>query len=188
LEYARNVLGIKEADHEESSPDGRTLLINRLECSLVGQTRKVNLILGSKSAKAYEKDFAIEQFLCNFGLNPAFRDPLFKGPLKVSGVDENGEVRIVEIIDPPFFIATLFLPQLSSTPSEPHPLIISFLKAANTFHNLRMKKYTENAGDSFQCFLPVSCNSREIRPLVGLHAGIGRKAKAGRVHCSKFSC
>jgi CTP synthase (UTP-ammonia lyase) len=102
-------LGIKEADHEESSPDGSTLLINRLECDIAGQTRKIKLIPKTNSAKAYGRDEVIEQFRCNFGLNPAFRDEIFKGPLQVAGVDENGEVRI----------------------------IISFLKASTAFHNLR---------------------------------------------------
>jgi CTP synthase (UTP-ammonia lyase) len=130
-------LGIQDADHEESSPDGSTLLISRLECAITGQTRKIKLVPKTKSAEAYERDETSEQFYCNFGLNPAFRDQLFKGPLRISGVDENGEVRIVEIVDHPFFIGTLFLPQISSTPSEPHPLVLSFLKAAKAFHNLR---------------------------------------------------
>jgi CTP synthase (UTP-ammonia lyase) len=130
-------LGLQEADHEESSPEGGTLLISRLECPLVGQTHKVQLIKETNSAKAYARVEADELFQCNFGLNPIFRDKLFKGPLQVAGVDENGEVRIVEIPGHPFFIATLFLPQLSSTPSESHPLIISFLKAGTVFHHRR---------------------------------------------------
>jgi CTP synthase (UTP-ammonia lyase) len=139
IEYARNVLGIPDADHEESSPEGKNLLINRLECSLAGRTCKVVLVPESNSAKAYGRNDASEQFHCNFGLNPIFRDRLFQGPLRVSGLDENGEVRMAEIIGHPFFMATLFLPQLSSTLLEPHPLIISFLKAAMAFHNLRNK-------------------------------------------------
>jgi CTP synthase (UTP-ammonia lyase) len=98
------------------------------------------LIPESNSAKAYGRDEASEQFHCSFGLNPAFRDKIFKGLLQVAGLDENGEVRIVEIVDHPFFIATLFLPQLSSTPSEPHPLVISFLEAATAFQNQRAKR------------------------------------------------
>jgi CTP synthase (UTP-ammonia lyase) len=130
-------LGIQDAEHEETSPDGGTLLINRLKCAITGQTRKIKLIPKTNSAKAYGRVETSEQFHCNFGLNPAFHDNLFKGPLQVSGVDENGEVRIVEIVGHSFFIATLFLPQLSSNPSDPHPLLISFLKAATFFHNRR---------------------------------------------------
>jgi CTP synthase (UTP-ammonia lyase) len=128
------VLGIQEADHEETSPKGTTLIISRLDCVIAGQARKVKLIFGTKSAKAYGKSETIEHFRCNFGLNPYFQDAVIKEPLKIAGVDENGEVRIIELSDHPFFIATLFLPQLSSRPSEPHPLVIAYLLAASAFH------------------------------------------------------
>ncbi len=45
-------------------------------------------------------------------------------------MDEQGEVRIVELRDHPFFVATLFLPQVTSSAGEPHPLIAAFLRAA----------------------------------------------------------
>jgi CTP synthase (UTP-ammonia lyase) len=129
------VLGIQEADHEETSPEGATLIISRLECVIAGQARKVKLIFGTKSAKAYGKSETTEHFRCNFGLNPYFRDAIIREPLKIAGVDENEEVRIIEISDHPFFIATLFLPQLSSRPSEPHPLVTAYLLAASAFHH-----------------------------------------------------
>jgi len=53
--------------------------------------------------------------------------------LKVSGADRNGEARIVELSDHRFFIATLFLPQLSSSYAKPHPLIVAYMKAAAVF-------------------------------------------------------
>ncbi|MEW6266353.1 MAG: hypothetical protein AB1641_25040 [Thermodesulfobacteriota bacterium] len=53
--------------------------------------------------------------------------------MKVTGVDREGEVRIVELADHPFYVATLFLPQVSSTPDRPHPLIVAYLKAALAF-------------------------------------------------------
>jgi CTP synthase (UTP-ammonia lyase) len=39
----------------------------------------------------------------------------------------------MEVYDPPFYVATLFLPQLSSTPERPHPFIVVYLKAALAF-------------------------------------------------------
>jgi CTP synthase (UTP-ammonia lyase) len=128
------VLGVRDADHEEASPDGATLIISRLECIIAGQARKVKLISGTNSAKAYGKYETIEHFRCSFGLNPYYRDAIIKEPLKIAGVDENEEVRIIEISDHPFFVATLFLPQLSSRPSEPHPLVVAYLLAASSFH------------------------------------------------------
>lgn len=74
-----------------------------------------------------------EQFACNYGLNPQFQDKVEKGRLKITGVDLYGEVRVVEILEHPFYVATLFLPQISSAPGSPHPLIVAYLRAALAF-------------------------------------------------------
>jgi CTP synthase (UTP-ammonia lyase) len=50
--------------------------------------------------------------------------------LRLVGRGENGEVRVVELPDRQFFLATLFLPQHRSTAGEPHPIITAFLNAA----------------------------------------------------------
>jgi CTP synthase (UTP-ammonia lyase) len=59
---------------------------------------------------------------------------LKSGPLKIAGVDDGRNVRIVELSDHRFFIATLFMPQFSSSPDRPHPLILAFVKAAAEIH------------------------------------------------------
>ncbi len=46
------------------------------------------------------------------------------------GVDSDGEARVLELPDRRFFIATLFVPQLRSSPESPHPLITAYLRAA----------------------------------------------------------
>ena len=104
--------------------------ISKLNCSLVGKTQELHLLSKSKTHKAYGKDTTTEQFQCNYGLNEKFRDRLRDGELKVVGLDNDGTVRIVEISNHPFFIATLFLPQLSSRPGRVHPLINAFVKSA----------------------------------------------------------
>lgn len=77
----------------------------------------------------------VEQFRCSFGLNPAYRKLLRGEPLKVTGVDGAGEVRVVELTRHRFFVATLFVPQLSSRPEASHPLITAFLRAARAHHS-----------------------------------------------------
>jgi len=131
------VLGIGDAEHEESSPEASTLFISRLACSLVGKTQSINISQNSIAHRAYEKKEVTEQFFCNFGLNPAFRNDVDKGRLKITGVDSEGEVRIVELSDHPFYVATLFLPQVASKPGSPHPLILAYLKAAAAFQTRR---------------------------------------------------
>ncbi len=79
----------------------------------------------------------MEQFRCNFGLSPNYLPHFSNGPLKVAGVDRGGDVRIVELSGHPFFVATLFLPQLLSQPGDPHPLVLAYLRAAVTFRHRR---------------------------------------------------
>ena len=137
MEYARNVVNLHDADHEESAPQAATLLIHRLTCSLAGQTQTIRLTKGSLVHRAYGRDETREQFGCNFGLNPLYRELVARKPLSVAGVDQEGEVRVVELMNHQFFVATLFLPQLSKSPDTPHPLIAAYVKAAAAFHNSR---------------------------------------------------
>ena len=119
-----------EAEHEETSPGSACLVISKLACSLVGQAQTITILPGTLAYQAYGEAETVEQFRCNYGLNGAYRDRISAGALKVVGVDVNGEARMVELSDHRFFIATLFLPQLSSSPDRLHPLIIAYLKAA----------------------------------------------------------
>ena len=112
-------------------------LISRLECSIAGQVRTVRLLPGTTTARAYRREAAREAFRCNFGLKPKYRAKVLREPLRVAGVDDNGEVRVLELGNHPFFVATLYLPQLSSTPTTPHPLIVAYLRATAVFHDSR---------------------------------------------------
>jgi CTP synthase (UTP-ammonia lyase) len=108
-------------------------VISKLACSLVGKAQKIKILSGSLVHKAYGRDEVTEQFVCNYGLNPKFRDGIEKGSLKIVGVDLDGEVRVVEISDHPFFVGTLYQPQISSAPDSPHPLIVAYLQAVLAF-------------------------------------------------------
>jgi CTP synthase (UTP-ammonia lyase) len=133
-------LGIEDAEHEESAPGAPTLFISRLACSLAGKTQTIKMTPDSRVHQAYGRQEATEQFHCNYGLNPEFRDRIGRGQLKIAGVDLDGEVRIVELSDHPFYVATLFLPQVSSRPENPHPLIVAYLKAAQTVQTSGRRK------------------------------------------------
>jgi CTP synthase (UTP-ammonia lyase) len=56
-----------------------------------------------------------------------------EGGSRIVGFDNDGEARILEIQEHPFFIATLFVPQLTSSPSNPHPLITAHLGSAVSY-------------------------------------------------------
>jgi CTP synthase (UTP-ammonia lyase) len=128
-------MGFIDADHEETAPNAPTLIISRLACSLVGTTQAIKITPGSLASKAYRQPEVMEQFSCNFGFNPHFQDKIAKEKLLVSGVGPDGEMRIVELSDRRFYVATLFLPQNSSRADKPHPLIVEYLRAALDFRS-----------------------------------------------------
>jgi CTP synthase (UTP-ammonia lyase) len=130
IEYARNVMGFTDAAHAESDPYASCLFVTPLSCSLVGKTMEVAMKPGSKAALACQATRSMEQFYCNFGLNPEYRDQLEKHGLAITGKDQNDEVRIVELDTHPFFVGTLFVPQARSAPGSPHPLVLGFCRAA----------------------------------------------------------
>src|SRR3954465_8262758 len=53
VEFARNVAGIADADHAETTPDGTTLVVGRLACSLIGQQRHVTALPGTRMHDLY---------------------------------------------------------------------------------------------------------------------------------------
>jgi CTP synthase (UTP-ammonia lyase) len=106
-------------------------LISKLSCSVVGQERKVRLVAGTQLRRIYGADDATEIFACNYGLNEVFADLIRSKDLCVSGYDEDGTARAIELTGHPFFISTLFVPQIVSKPGEPHPLIRAYLETAS---------------------------------------------------------
>jgi CTP synthase (UTP-ammonia lyase) len=129
IEYARNVLGFKDAQHAEYDPSASNLFISKLDCSLVGREMVLNFVAESEIAGIYGALTAIEQYYCNFGVNSEYIPLLKGGSLDITGSDSEGEVRVIEISAHPFFIGTLFVPQAQSTSLVPHPLVTAFLKS-----------------------------------------------------------
>ncbi len=130
VDYARSVLHIDDADHAETNPGAAHLAVTPLSCSIVGQEQEVLLLPNTRAAEIYGTARCREAFYCNYGLNPAYRDPLEAAGLIVSGVDGDGEVRIMEMPGHPFFLGTLFVPQARSTGERPHPVLAAFALAA----------------------------------------------------------
>jgi CTP synthase (UTP-ammonia lyase) len=100
---------------------------------LAGKAEAVSITPGSIAYRAYGRSSTIEQFLCNYGLSANYRTRIESAGLRITGFDSGGEARVLERSDHPFFIGTLFLPQFSSTPDAPHPLLVAFLRAASDF-------------------------------------------------------
>lgn len=133
IEYGRNVLRIgalNDAGYDLYTPND---YIAELSCSLVGQTKQIRIEKDSRLYEIYGCTEVEEKFNCSFGLNAAFQKQLDESGFKVIGADEDGGARVMSIENHPFFIATLFQPQLSSSPGSPHPLINEFLNGVREF-------------------------------------------------------
>ena len=133
LEFARNVCGIESAEHAEyGRPLGAPLVIDELACSLVGQAMRVDVV-DDETRRVYGADTVTERYYCRFGLDETFLPALERGGLVVAGRDaRDGTVRILRLRGRAFYYLTLFVPQTSSTPDRPHPLVCGFLRAAAT--------------------------------------------------------
>ena len=130
LEYARNVAGFPDADHAESNPDATTAVIAPLACSLVGKSAPVFLDPTCRTASIYGRWRVVERYHCSYGLNPEYRGAIERAGLHVVGEDDHGDARVIELPGHPFFIATLFQPQLESAPGAPAPLVRALVDAA----------------------------------------------------------
>ena len=129
IEYARNVVGMRDADHAETSPGAAVQVISPLTCSLVGKTGTIRLQENSLIRTVCEGEKIVEAYHCRYGLNPEFRSRLEGGALQFTGWDESGDVRVLELRDHPFFVATLFQPERAALRGASHLLIRAFVRA-----------------------------------------------------------
>lgn len=129
IEYARHVLGWADAEHAETSPQAARQVIVPLLCSLVEVSEAVHLLDGSRLARAYGTPDIVEGYHCNYGLADGFREALADGPLRITALDEAGEVRGIELDDHPFFVATLFQHERNALQGRMSPPVRAFVQA-----------------------------------------------------------
>jgi CTP synthase (UTP-ammonia lyase) len=128
LEFARDVCGLAGAGHAEYTPDGDDLVVVPLACSLAGHEVEVRMAPGSLAERALGAEATVERYHCSYGLNPAYLGLLRSHGMRFTGTDADGEVRAAELPDHPFFLATLFQPELAPGP-RPHPIVAAFARA-----------------------------------------------------------
>ena len=130
LEFARNVCGLTGVAHGENQPGADDLLITEMACSLVGHEATVGIAPGTLAERVIGAERTVERYHCSYGLNPAYREVLRAHGMVFSGLDESGEVRIAELRDHPFFLITLFQPELAGDGTRPHAIIRALAAAA----------------------------------------------------------
>src|SRR5438552_6259483 len=140
IEFARNVLQIADADSAENNSGSKNIIIYPVACpvpdssnkgpKLSGAIPEIRLRPGSYLHSFYTQDIVTEEFFCNFEVNPEHECAPMEAGFPVVARGSNGEVRAIESPTHRFYIATLFQPQLSSKPNDPHPLVMAFVQAA----------------------------------------------------------
>lgn len=140
IEFARNVLGLKDAHSREMNPATNSPVIDLLEAqkniSHMGGTMR----LGSYSCRIEEGTLAYtiygkteinERHRHRYEFNNEYTKTFIEAGMVVSGINPDaGLGEIIEIPAHPFFIGVQFHPEYKSTVENPHPLFVSFVKAA----------------------------------------------------------
>lgn len=140
IEFARNVLGIKNATSlewdEETSYPIITLMNDQKEVVDKGGTMRLGnypcvLLEGSKSYNAYKCKEVLERHRHRYEFNNNYRDLFSRNGMIFSGVSPDQKlVEIIELKDHPWFVATQAHPEFKSRPIRPQPLFLGFIKAA----------------------------------------------------------
>ena len=131
IEFARNVLGLHHADSEENDPECTDTVIEKLSCTLVRKKEQLEIPDSSSIlARTIDGQRFIGEYRCNYGFNEAYRNAYQNSKLISSVVEtENGYLRGFELKEHPFFVGTLFIPQLDFRGNGSYRIINSFVKA-----------------------------------------------------------
>lgn len=140
IEFARNVLGYKDANSAEINPDTPYPVIDILpeqkEVTDMGGTMRLGqypcvLNPEAKAFALYGKTMIYERHRHRYEVNNDYRDALQKGGMIFAGTSpDNHIVEMIEIPDHPWFTAGQFHPEFKSRPNKPHPLFRGFVTAA----------------------------------------------------------
>jgi len=139
IDYARNVLGLEDANSEEFDPHTPDPVIHIMDeqksISDKGATMRLGacpcaLKKGTASSTAYAKEEVSERHRHRFEFNNAYRKDLEKAGLVVAGVNPDRDlVEIVEVVGHPWFVGVQFHPEFQSKPNKAHPLFAAYIEA-----------------------------------------------------------
>ena len=139
IEYARNVLGLKDANSTEMNPKTSSPVIDLMneqkEVTEKGGTMRLGaydcLLENSSNAyNAYKKGAISERHRHRFEFNNKYKKDLENAGLVATGMNQkNNLVEVVEISNHPWFVGVQFHPEFKSTVDNPHPLFCGFIKA-----------------------------------------------------------
>ncbi len=150
IEYARNVLGIQDATSREVETNAANAVIDLMAdqktTTIKGGTMrlgayKCELEKGTLAYSIYGNTIISERHRHRYELNNEYAEALIQAGMNISGRNpETGLAEIVEVPSHPFFIGVQFHPEYKSTPENPQPVFVAFIKAAMAHNDLRDKR------------------------------------------------
>lgn len=150
IEYARNVLGIQDATSREVETNAANAVIDLMAdqktTTIKGGTMrlgayKCELEKGTLAYSIYGNTIISERHRHRYELNNEYAEALIQAGMNISGRNpETGLAEIVEVPSHPFFIGVQFHPEYKSTPENPQPIFVAFIKAAMAHNDLRDKR------------------------------------------------
>jgi len=142
VEFARNVLGFRDAHSVEMLPSTKHPVVDMMEeqkkITEMGGTMRLgaypcHLKKGTKIYDAYKSENISERHRHRYEFNNMFLKEFEDAGMIASGINPKADlIEVVELVNHPYFIGVQFHPEYKSTVEEPHPLFISFIKAAIT--------------------------------------------------------
>ncbi len=143
IEFARNVLGLKDAHSTEMNPETKEPVIDLMEeqkkITVKGGTMRLgaypcDLKEGSLAARIYGKSSISERHRHRWEFNNKYLEAFEKAGMIASGKNPGtGLVEIIELANHPFFVGVQYHPELKSTVENPQPIFVHFIKAAKAF-------------------------------------------------------
>ncbi|NRA10008.1 MAG: CTP synthase, partial [Myxococcales bacterium] len=140
IEFARSVVGLEGANSSEVDAETPHPVIDLLPeqrgVENKGATMRLGdwpcvLKAGSNAFRAYGQERIAERHRHRYEVNPEYAEKLGRAGLVMAGTSPDGRlVEIVEVEDHPWFVASQFHPEFSSTPFRPHPLFVDFVGAS----------------------------------------------------------
>jgi CTP synthase len=140
IEWARDVLGLKDANSSELNPNTPHPVIHIMpeqrSVTDLGGTMRLGMypcepVESTRTAQAYGRKEVMERHRHRFEVNNAYREDLEVSGLVVTGLSPDGKlVETAEVRDHPFMVGVQFHPEFRSRPNRPHPLFCAFLGEA----------------------------------------------------------
>lgn len=152
IEFARNVLDLKNANSTEMDPNTPEPVIDMMEeqkkITMKGGTMRLGaypcaIQENTLAYSIYESSEIKERHRHRWEFNNKYLSSFESAGMKATGINpDTGLVEIIEYEKHPFFIGVQYHPELKSTVENPHPLFVHFIGAAKAFSERQLKQDT----------------------------------------------